>query len=66
MLLKLKANNPVRFGIIFRAKSDKAERTLLFYGFFKETLDSMSPETLRSLRYFVRVIAIKDPAPCPK
>ncbi len=66
MLLKSNANNPVLFGIIFKAKSDKAEITLLFYGFFNETLDNISPETLRSLRYFANVIAIKDPAPCPK
>jgi hypothetical protein len=65
-LAKLKANNPALFGIIFKAKSESADKTLLFAGLFKVGDPNISPAILNYFFYFIIANAIKDPAPCPK
>lgn len=66
MLLKLKANKPVRLGMIFSAKSERAETTLLDSGFFKDGLPTMIPLTLNSFFSLASAMLMSPPAPCPK
>ena len=63
---KLNANSPALFGMIFKAKSERADTTLLLYGFFSEGLPIMIPFGVNSFLSLARARHINAPAPCPK
>ncbi len=63
---KLNANSPALFGMIFKAKSERADTTLLLYGFFSEGLPTIIALGLNSFLSLASARHINAPAPCPK